>query len=68
WPFPDEEVRRVAEKVDSILVLENNTGQLYPYIKAEAASRCKVDFMPPEILGQIHDPEHIVQYIKELQA
>lgn len=68
WPFPTEEVRRVAEKVDYMLVLENNTGQIYPYIKAEGAAHCHVDFLPPQILGQIHDPEYIIQHVKELLA
>jgi 2-oxoglutarate ferredoxin oxidoreductase subunit alpha len=66
WPLPDEEIRAVADKVDSILVLENNTGQMLPYIKAEAAHSCKVSFLGPEILGQIHDPEYVLQKIKEI--
>jgi 2-oxoglutarate ferredoxin oxidoreductase subunit alpha len=66
WPFPDKEIRNVAEKVDHMLVLENNTGQLYPYIKAEAAHACRVSFLGPQILGQIHDPQYILGYIKEI--
>jgi len=68
WPFPDQEIRQVAEKVDMILVLENNTGQMLPYIKAEAAHACNVSFLGPEILGQIHDPEYILNNIKEMSA
>lgn len=66
WPFADKEIRTVAEKVDLMLVLENNTGQLYPYIKAEAAHACKVSFLGPQILGQIHDPRYILGHIKEI--
>jgi 2-oxoglutarate ferredoxin oxidoreductase subunit alpha len=66
WPFPDKEIRKVAEKVDYMLVLENNTGQLYPYIKAEAAHACRVSFLGPQILGQIHDPQYILDHIKEI--
>jgi len=66
WPFPDREIRQVAESVDYILVLENNRGQLYPYIKAEAAHACRVELLGPQILGQIHDPEFILAYIKEV--
>lgn len=65
WPFPDKEIRRLAEEVDAILVLENNTGQLYPYVRAQAAHACRVDFLMPEILGQIHDPGYVIRYIKE---
>ena len=66
WPFPDKEIRKVAEKVDHMLVLENNTGQLYPYIKAEAAHACRVSFLGPQILGQIHDPQYILGHVKEI--
>ena len=66
WPFPDKEVRKVAERVDYMLVLENNAGQLYPYIKAEAAHACRVSFLGPQILGQIHDPRYILGHIKEI--
>ena len=66
WPFADREIRAVAEKVDHMLVLENNTGQLYPYIKAEAAHACRVSFLGPQILGQIHDPKYILGHIKEM--
>jgi 2-oxoglutarate ferredoxin oxidoreductase subunit alpha len=66
WPFPDIEVREMAEKVDYMLVLENNNGQLYPYIKSEAAHACQVDFLGPQTLGQIHDPEYILAHIEEM--
>lgn len=66
WPFPDEEIRGMSERVDYVLVLENNRGQLYPYIKAEAAHACLVEFLGPQILGQIHDPQFILAHIKEM--
>jgi 2-oxoglutarate ferredoxin oxidoreductase subunit alpha len=66
WPFPDKEIRQMAEQVDHVLVLENNNGQLYPYIKAEAAHACPVDFLGPQTMGQIHEPEYIVAHIEEM--
>jgi 2-oxoglutarate ferredoxin oxidoreductase subunit alpha len=66
WPFPDKEIQQAAEHVDTMLVLENNTGQLYPYIKAQAAHACRVSFLGPQTLGQIHDPEFILNHIKEM--
>jgi 2-oxoglutarate ferredoxin oxidoreductase subunit alpha len=66
WPFPDKEIQQVAEHIDTMLVLENNTGQLYPYIKAEAAHACRVSFLGPQTLGQIHDPEFILNNLKEM--
>jgi 2-oxoglutarate ferredoxin oxidoreductase subunit alpha len=68
WPFPDKEIRQVAEQVDDMLVMENNMGQLYPYIKAEAAHACRVSFLGPQTLGQIHDPGFILRNIKDLIA
>lgn len=66
WPFPDREIRRAAESVDCMLVLENNTGQLLPYIKAEAAQACQVKFLGPQVLGQVHDPKYILAQIREM--
>ena len=66
WPLPGAEIRQMAELVDLVIVLENNTGQLYPYVKAESVSSCRVEFLGPEILGQIHDPEFILSHMKEI--
>jgi 2-oxoglutarate ferredoxin oxidoreductase subunit alpha len=66
WPFPAEEVRQMAEKASKVVVLENNLGQLFPYIKAECAHRAEVAFLPPALLGQIHDPEAILEKIREI--
>ena len=68
WPFADKEIEAAAQAASGMVVLENNTGQLFPYIKAEAAAYCKVDFMGPQILGQIHDPEDILGFLKEINA
>lgn len=65
WPLASQEIEAVAKQVKRVVVLENNTGQLFPYIKAEAAAACRVDFLGPQILGQIHDPEYVLNYIKE---
>jgi 2-oxoglutarate ferredoxin oxidoreductase subunit alpha len=66
WPFPDREIQEMASQVRHALVLENNNGQVYPYIQAEAVHACRVDFLGPEIQGQIHDPEAILARIKEI--
>lgn len=66
WPFPGREIRQMAERVEQVLVLENNLGQMYPYIKAEAAHACEVDFLRPQTLGQVHDPEYILAHMKEM--
>ncbi len=68
WPFPEEAIRKAAEQVKKMLVLENNAGQLFPYIKAEAAHASRVEFLGPQTLGQIHDPDYILEKIKEMIA
>ena len=66
WPFPEEEIESMARSVKKVIVLENNLGQLYPYIKAAAAPYADVFFMPPRVLGEIHDPGNILQKIREV--
>jgi 2-oxoglutarate ferredoxin oxidoreductase subunit alpha len=66
WPFPGEEIRRMAQKAKHAIVLENNLGQVYPYIKAEAAHFSEVSFLPPRLIGQIQDPDDILKMIREV--
>jgi 2-oxoglutarate ferredoxin oxidoreductase subunit alpha len=56
----------MARTAKHVIVLENNLGQMYPYIKAAAARFADVSFLPPTLLGQIQDPEDIVSKIKEV--
>jgi len=66
WPFPDREIKDLAQKVNRILVLENNSGQYYPYVRAEAAGCAEVAFLAPEILGQVHGLDYVVGKIEEM--
>jgi 2-oxoglutarate ferredoxin oxidoreductase subunit alpha len=65
WPFPGEEIEDMARKAKRVIVLENNLGQLYPFIKAEAACHADVSFLPPRVIGEIQDPEAILERIRE---
>jgi len=67
WPFPDHEIERMATTARHVIVLENNLGQMYPYITAAAAPFADVSFLPPRLVGQIHDPEDILRRIKEVR-
>jgi 2-oxoglutarate ferredoxin oxidoreductase subunit alpha len=67
WPFAAQEIEAISHEISRVVVLENNSGQLYPYIRAEAAAACRVDFLGPQTLGQIHDPAYILKYLKETQ-
>ncbi len=66
WPFPDKEIAEMSKRVKSILVLENNLGQLLPYVKAEAS--CPVHFLEPETLGTMHDIGRIVATLREISS
>jgi 2-oxoglutarate ferredoxin oxidoreductase subunit alpha len=66
WPFPGEEIEKMAKKAKHVIVLENNLGQIYPYIKAEAAHFAEVSFLPPRLVGQIQDPEDILMKTREV--
>jgi len=66
WPFPEEEIETMARRAKKVIVLENNLGQLYPFIKAEAAAHADVSFLPPRVIGEIQDPENILQKIREV--
>ena len=66
WPFPGEEIEAMARRAKKVIVLENNLGQMYPFIKAEAAAHADVSFFPPRVIGEIQDPEDILQKIREV--
>ncbi len=66
WPFPDHEIERMAKRRRHVIVLENNLGQMYPYIKAAAAPFAPVSFLPPRLIGRIQDPEDILRAIREV--
>ncbi|MBN2334999.1 2-oxoacid:acceptor oxidoreductase subunit alpha [Candidatus Bathyarchaeota archaeon] len=42
WPFPEDEVRALADKVDAILVVEMNVGKLVKEVERVVCGRCKV--------------------------
>jgi len=64
WPFPDEEIRGLSERVNAILVLENNLGQMVHFVKSVA--ECPVHFLEPEVLGTLHDVGRIVDKLEEI--
>jgi 2-oxoglutarate ferredoxin oxidoreductase subunit alpha len=66
WPFPEEEIEKMARKAKHVIVMENNLGQMYPYIKAAAARFAEVSFLPPKLVGEIQDPEDIMMKIREV--
>ncbi|MFQ5831546.1 MAG: 2-oxoacid:acceptor oxidoreductase subunit alpha [Candidatus Thorarchaeota archaeon] len=65
WPFPEEQVARVASQVDHIIVAEQNLGQMYYMIKA-AAAPTKIHLMAkPAGMPQL--PHEILEKIREIK-
>ena len=64
WPFPTEIIRKLSEKVKSILTIEMSAGQMVEDVRLAVEGRCPVHFFgrtgggipnPKEILGKIHE-------------
>jgi len=66
WPFPRNQIQELTRKVKSVIVLENNLGQITPYVEAAAGGQAEVIFLPPRVLGTLHDPATIVDKVKEV--
>jgi 2-oxoglutarate ferredoxin oxidoreductase subunit alpha len=68
WPFPDREIAALAERARHLFVLENNLGQMFHYVQAAAAPRCGVSFLPPRVLGELHEVEDILKAVREVRS
>jgi 2-oxoglutarate ferredoxin oxidoreductase subunit alpha len=68
WPFADKEIAALAERVKHFLVLENNLGQIVPYVQAAAAGKATVSFLPPRVLGELHEIEDVLKAVREVRA
>ena len=64
WPFPEDALRDLAERVEGILVVEMNTGQMLEDVQRIVGARCPIGFfgrtggvmpMPEEIVAQVRD-------------
>ena len=64
WPFPEKRVRELAAQVKAIIVPELNLGQVIKEVERTTAGRTKVIGVP-HCGGWVHDPNDILQAIKE---
>jgi 2-oxoglutarate ferredoxin oxidoreductase subunit alpha len=65
WPFPDEDVSRLAEDVEVILVPEMNLGQMSREIQRVACGRVRVQPLT-RVDGEPIRPEQIVDAVRAL--
>ena len=64
WPFADEEIRTLCGRARCVLVMENNLGQMLPYVQAALGGGTEVIPMAPVVLGTLHRPATVLEKIK----
>lgn len=65
WPFPEEKVRMLGEKVGKIIIPEMNLGQIIHKVKEYVPDTCQVVGIP-SIGGRIHHPDAIIREVLKL--
>ncbi len=64
WPFPEQIVRELAERVKALVMPEINMGQIVLEVERCAAGKCRVVSVP-HAGGTVHDPRTICHAIME---
>lgn len=63
WPFPEERIRALAERVRAFVVVEINLGQMVYEVERCAAGRAPV-YLAGHAGGGLHDPHDILAVIR----
>ncbi|ATW24417.1 2-oxoacid:acceptor oxidoreductase subunit alpha [Candidatus Formimonas warabiya] len=66
WPFPEKEIKKIAPKVEAIVVPEMNLGQLKLEVERAAGGQTKVIGVN-KVDGELVTPEEIVKAVKEVK-
>lgn len=64
WPFCDEKIKELAERVKAFVVVEINFGQMYLEVDRHAAGKAET-YLVPHAGGDIHNPDDILKAVKE---
>ncbi|MFC2156658.1 2-oxoacid:acceptor oxidoreductase subunit alpha [Acidobacteriota bacterium] len=64
WPFPEKRIFDLAKKIKAFVVPEINLGQMVKEVERSAQGKAKV-FHVPHAGGWVHDPDDILNVIKE---
>jgi 2-oxoglutarate/2-oxoacid ferredoxin oxidoreductase subunit alpha len=62
WPFPEKPITELAQKVNSMIMVELNYGQMYLEMDRMANKYCKTDLVGSSG-GEVHEPEEILTKI-----
>jgi 2-oxoglutarate/2-oxoacid ferredoxin oxidoreductase subunit alpha len=65
WPFPQDEITRLAQQVQSLLVVEMNAGQMFHDVREAAGHRIPVHFHG-RMGGVIPMPHEIEEVVRTL--
>lgn len=64
WPFPEKRIEALAKKVKALVMPEINAGQMVQEVQRHSKGKCKVVSVP-HLGGWVHDPDDILNAIKE---
>ena len=64
WPFPEKKIKELARKVNSMIMVELNYGQMYIEMDRFANAHCKTSLCGSSC-GEVHEPEEIFSVIQE---
>jgi 2-oxoglutarate ferredoxin oxidoreductase subunit alpha len=65
WPFPEKQIRELAQNVKALVVPELNLGQMVREVERVAAGKCRAVSVP-HAGGGVHQPEDILRTIVEV--
>jgi pyruvate/2-oxoacid:ferredoxin oxidoreductase alpha subunit len=63
WPFPMAEIRELSERVEGLLVVEMNNGQMVDDVRLTVAGRCPVEFFN-RMGGNVPDARKIADLLR----
>jgi len=64
WPFPAKRMKEISEKVEKIVVVEHNNGQLLLEVERVIKGNCKLDFLG-KVNGTVLTPDEVIAKVKE---
>jgi len=67
WPFPEPRLRELSERVQAMLVVEMNAGQMLNDVKLAVEGRCPVEFYG-RLGGVIPLPDEILEALREVAS
>jgi len=68
WPFADREIQELCEGARRVVVMENNLGQMLPYVQAALGGSASVTGLPPAVLGTLHRPADVLAHLEETRS